>query len=148
MKIWLASYKGTPKGLKGRIVSAVIRATCKGVYSHCEIVVGDNPFKKPAECISSSGMDGGVRLKTMTLNPDHWDLIEVKVSRIKVEEWMRENIGKKYDFAGTARFVLPFFVREHEDKWFCSEACADMLGFSEPWRFDPCSLHVATMGMK
>ena len=28
-------------------------------------------------------------------------------------------------------------------KWFCSEAVAAMLGFPEPWRFDPMTLWAA-----
>jgi hypothetical protein len=148
VKTWLASYKGKPKGLKDALINKGIQWACKGVYSHCEIVLGDSPHTEPAECISASGMDSGVRLKTMKLNPDHWDLIELDLDPKKVEEWLRNNIGKQYDYLGTARFVFPFFLREHPDKWFCSEACADIIGFSEPWRFDPCSLYVAVKGVK
>ena len=27
-------------------------------------------------------------------------------------------------------------------KWFCSEAVAAMLGYDDPWRFDPMTLYV------
>jgi hypothetical protein len=146
-KVWMASYKATPKGLKNALINKGIQWACKGIYSHCEIVLGDSPYTEPSECISASGMDGGVRLKTMKLNPDHWDLIELDLAPKKVEEWLRNNIGKRYDYLGATRFVLPFFLREHPNKWFCSEACADIIGFSEPWRFDPCSLYVSAKGI-
>jgi hypothetical protein len=57
--IYLASYKGTQKGVHG-IFNIGIRGLTKSIYSHTEVCIG-NPFDSPVKCVSSSGVDKGVR---------------------------------------------------------------------------------------
>lgn len=139
--IYLASYKATQPGWKG-LVNRAIRYFTKSIYSHSEICLGD-PFNGPVECLSSVGTEGGVRLKTMQLSPEKWDVIALPhVSEGAFWSFVIEHKGRPYDLVGCVRSVLPFVSREHETKWFCSEVCATVIGHKEPWRMHPGVLHM------
>lgn len=142
-KVYLASYKATHTGLAGWI-NRVIRLVTKSQYSHSELVIaGDgHPFDTRVVCVSSAGMDGGVRSKVMTLDPRKWDLIELPhLSPLDVLAFLGEHKGQGYDYVGCVRSVLPFVGHEHPSRWFCSELCATVLGHAEPWRMYPGVLH-------
>lgn len=131
----VAFYKGR-KRLFNRVVSWWLR----GPYSHCELVIGEQDGL--SVCASSSFMDEGVRIKHMTLDQEHWDLIEVGGEPIKAQFWLMQHYDQPYDVIGLAGFIFRR-VRQNNGKWFCSEAVASMLGMDDAWRFDPCSLHAA-----
>ena len=140
----LASYKGTQPGWKG-LVNRAIRFFTKSIYSHSEICLGD-PFNGPVECLSSVGTEGGVRIKTMQLNPEKWDVIALpSVSDGAFWHFLADNAGRPYDLVGCVRSVLPFVSREHPDRWFCSEVCATVIGHGEPWRMHPGVLHAVQL---
>lgn len=65
----LALYKSTRPGLPG-LYNRLVRWWTDSEYSHCELVFSDGM------CGSSSWLDGGVRLKRIELDPDHWDVID------------------------------------------------------------------------
>ena len=134
----VAFYKGR-KRLFNRLVSWWL----KGPYSHCELVIRVDEAGR-AHCLSSSFMDGGVRMKVMHLNPDHWDVVPVAshASPSHVYQWAHDHAEAGYDLLGLLGFVWRRQTGA-QTKWFCSEAVADVLGFHEPWRFDPCVLHAA-----
>lgn len=69
-KISLAMYKA-----RGNWVDKIIRLFTGKPYSHCEVAIkiGLSVY----QCYSSSPRDGGVRVKTMRLPADKWDLIPV-----------------------------------------------------------------------
>jgi hypothetical protein len=140
--IFYASYKGTHAGWQG-IVNRGIRGLDKSIYSHTEVAVG-NPFKSEVMCVSSSGVDDGVRPKTMQLSPEKWDILPMPwVDAADVTHFLAEHKGQQYDFMGTGRFALPFLLREHPVKWFCTETAMAIAGYAEPWRFTPASGHSA-----
>ena len=91
-------------------------------------------------CASSSFIDGGVRMKWIILDPDHWDIIEIKADEDAVAKWFKQRLGKKYDLLGLLGFV---WRRSDGDKnkYFCSEALAASIGFKQAWRFDPNTLY-------
>lgn len=142
-KVYLASYKATHTGLAG-LINRVIRLVTKSQYSHSELVIADDahPFDGHVLCISSAGMDGGVRSKVMRLDERKWDLIELPhLSPLVVLAFFSEHQGQGYDYVGCVRSVLPFVGCEHPSRWFCSELCATVLGHAEPWRMYPGVLH-------
>jgi len=73
--VYLASYKGTHAGVPG-IVNIGIRTLDRSIYSHTELAIG-NPLESAVECFSSSGVDHGVRVKVMQLNPEKWDVLHL-----------------------------------------------------------------------
>ena len=136
MTLTVAFYKGR-KRLFNRLVSWYLR----GAYSHCELVTRTDE-NGVSDCISSSFMDGGVRLKRMRLDPAHWDLVEVDGDPRKVHYWLDMHEGDGYDVLGLLGFVWRR-QKGYQDKWFCSEAVAEALGMQESWRFDPMTLWAA-----
>lgn len=113
----------------------------RGDYSHCEVVLGRDEAGN-AVCASSSMLDGGVRVKHIQLDPAHWALVSVGLDDSQAWQWLREHEGAGYDYLGLLGFIARV-VGHSQQNFVCSEAVAAMLGFPEPWRFDPCSLHAA-----
>lgn len=137
----MAFYKG-----KKRLFNRLTRLWLRGPYSHCELILGTD-HNGLAICASSSFMDGGVRIKHMPLNPDHWDIVEVGGDANNAWHWLYQHLGDKYDLLGFVGFI--FRILGHEkSRWVCSEAVAAMIGVPDAWRFDPCSLHAAACALR
>lgn len=141
--VYLAIYKGRRDGAwyrpgvaAARLSDWIIRTLTGSPYSHCELAVpcADGQY----DCYSSSIRDGGVRLKTMPLPPEKWDLIHVDVKPEQVYEALAATFGAKYDWLGATGVIARW--RHDKRKWFCSEWCAWTLGLSNPERFCPGSL--------
>lgn len=135
MKLQVAFYKGRTR-LFNRLVSWFMR----GPYSHCELVFENIPAG--AVCWSSSFMDHGVRIKTIKLDPDHWDLVDIEVSEARAAaaaKWFADHAGQGYDVLGLVGMV---WRRCADDKarWYCNESIGAALGLTDPWRYDPNSL--------
>jgi hypothetical protein len=134
----IAFYKATRPGIQGWFNRAV-RWWTNGNYSHCEIVL--NEFADgSSQCASSSFIDGGVRHKTIKLDPEHWDIVEYQADQFAVIEWFSQHDGKKYDVLGLFGFIWRR-ADGHKMRWHCSESAAAALGFEQPWRLDPNSLY-------
>ena len=149
--VYLALYKGRRDGAwyrpgvaAARLSDWIIRTLTGSPYSHCELAVlipplnGDPEDPAVFDCYSSSIRDGGVRVKTMPLPPEKWDLIPVDASPEQVYEALAATFGAKYDWAGATGVIARW--RHDKRKWFCSEWCAWTLGLSNPERFCPGSL--------
>ncbi|MBQ9600854.1 MAG: hypothetical protein IJR46_02470 [Neisseriaceae bacterium] len=138
--VYLALYKGQKQGkdlksLISRFLDYSVRKITKSPYSHCEIAIKTtaNRYK----CYSSSARDKGVRCKAMELPSDKWDLISLPESfSIYALKLFKETQGEKYDYLGVMRFILPF-IEPSQTRWFCSEWCAEVLGFDDPEEFSP-----------
>lgn len=125
-----AFYKGTRPGVQG-LYSRAVRLIDRGPYSHCELVFRDGLSA------SASWMDGGVRLKRIDYDPDHWDLYSLPDAlEDYARDWFACNAGAPYDLMGNLRFVLPI-VPDSGSGWFCSEALGAALRWQEPWRYGP-----------
>lgn len=141
--VYLALYKGRRDGAwyrpgvaTARLSDWIIRILTGSPYSHCELAVpcADGQY----DCYSSSIRDGGVRLKTMPLPSEKWDLIPVDVNPEQVYEALAATFGAKYDWLGATGVIARW--RHDKRKWFCSEWCAMALGLANPERFCPGSL--------
>lgn len=119
--ITLALYKG-----KGQLFNAAIRTWTGSEFSHCEIVMPDGRW------LSASAMDGGVRAKRIDYKPEHWHLIPVPWANAKrIEQVFDQYEGSGYDWAGI--FLSQLLARgiHSETRMFCSEFCAEALGFTD-----------------
>ena len=116
-----------------------VRTATRGQYSHCEIAV-KHSFADDYHCYSASLRDGGVRSKTMPLPANKWDLIPIRDVDAYDRVWAlyQNTRGAKYDFGGALGVVLP--VRQAQQRWFCSEWCAVVLGLQYPDRYSPQAL--------
>jgi uncharacterized protein YycO len=103
-----------------------------GKYSHCELVFSDDMW------CSSSPRDGGVRFKNIEFAPEHWDFVDLKKKyqwstsisvsfEAIVRQWCETQVGHPYDWKGVYGFILPRFLRQNNEAWFCSEFCVKAL---------------------
>lgn len=89
------------------------------------------------DCISSSWLDNGVRLKQINLTPDKWRVYEVDLaSEGDVAGYYEKYKGTKYDWLALLGFVITRRIKGFVKRKFCSEVGADILGLSEGWRYD------------
>lgn len=143
--IYLALYHGHRGGTGWRVWAArftdgLTRVLTRGRYSHCEIAIRlpETADGQEYECYSASLRDGGVRLKTMPLPGNKWDLIDLSTDPLLAARlftvWQLTRT-KPYDLTGA--FGVVFKFRENPQRWFCSEWCAEVLGLPDSWRFSP-----------
>lgn len=136
--IYLACYHGRADKWLHRLLDNATKFFTRGKYSHCELAIhlGNGKY----ECYSSSYRDGGVRVKVMTLDPKKWDLIAVdNISESELRRYFTATKGSDYDLLGALGVVLG--LREHPDKYFCSEWCFNAItGGQDGWRFSPVEL--------
>ena len=110
----------------------------KSKYTHVEIAI---PNGDTYDCYSSSHMDGGVRKKAITLKSGKWTLIELKnVNANSIRAKFKYEEGKKYDYLGLISTRLNF-LPSNQNKWFCSELCAGLLGLSRPHNYGIHKIH-------
>lgn len=165
----LACYTSTRPGVQG-VFNRLIRWRYQGRVSHCEIVfepgdgvdsdMPDGTCQPAADgalwCASSvawerlpawsmyrPGKRGGVRFKRITLDPARWDVIPVAGSAAAAASWAADHQGEPYSWRLVAQAIAWLVtVATGAVQWVCSQACAAMLGYAQPWRFDPCVLYV------
>ena len=143
MKAYVIFYKGKRPWTepKNKLSDFLIRQFTHGKYSHCEIAV---QTESPAfyECFTSSIRDGGVRSKTMILKEDHWDKIEINIDLHKMMEFYTKTKGCKYDLLGCLG-ILTSKIKHRKSKYFCSEWCAEFLGYKNSEKISPNELYKA-----
>ena len=141
--IYLALYRGRRDGSGWRVWAArftdwLTRCLTRGRYSHCEIAVRlpETEDEPQYECYSASVRDGGVRLKTMPLPAEKWDLIALPDGvQERLPGLWQATQGQSYDLPGA--LGIAFRLPENCRRWFCSEWCAQAIGLPESWRFSP-----------
>ena len=100
----------------------------------------DETLSAAAWRTEQSGKLGGVRFKRIVLG-DKWTLDPVSNPE-QAAQWARDNEGRLYDWQLILGF-LAWAVPHKRSRVICSEACAEMLGLEDAWRFDPCVLRAA-----
>ena len=125
--------------VKHAVSDFLIRKFTKSKYSHCEIAVqiknSDNYL-----CFSSSSRDGGVRAKVIKPKEHHWDFVKVDVDENKLYNFFDSTIEMKYDFLGCLGIVSNK-IKHKKNEYFCSEWCAEVLGYENPEKMTPGGLH-------
>ncbi len=134
--IYLASYRGS-----GRVSDRVIKLVTRSNFSHCELIAPDGL------AWSSSGRDGGVRVKKISWQMGHWDFVGIPWAPADTFERLERLIGCRYDFAGLVLSQLLNIRRHDPQKWFCSEFCGYGLGLSRPHELSPGALRSRVMDM-
>ncbi len=118
----IAFYKG-----RKRLANRVIADLTGGPFSHVEVVLERYP-NGWALCLSSSMMDGGVRVKLINIATRDWVVIAVDMGITENDawNWFWLHSGAKYDYTGALRYRLPF-LKQHPKKKYCSEAVTEIL---------------------
>lgn len=133
------------KGKQFSLIETLIRLRTFSKFSHVELVyeLNDTYFK------SYSSYPGvGVRKELFT-NLDEWEFVNIDNikhnNKEKVDEFFAKTNGKGYDYQGVLGFI--FRINENPNKYFCSEWCAEALGFKNPSKFSPQSLYDLVINM-
>jgi hypothetical protein len=117
-----------------RLFSRLVTWFRGGDSAHCE--VSHEWTDLWYSCTSASFMDGGVRQKRMLLPSTKWRIYEIPdVSPAEVVMWFERHHNKKYDTFGLFGFVWRR-IRGSVNKYFCSEAVADMIRLPSPHLYD------------
>ena len=120
-KVYLAMYKGPGDQIHHKVFHYGTCVWTLSRYSHCELLI-DNL------CYSSSARDSGVRSKSIPNLHDSgkWDIFYLpSIDAEKALDIFYEHVGKKYDYLGVARHVVPF-IPNIEDRMYCSELVSAM----------------------
>lgn len=104
-----------------------------GDSAHCEVAWAWRSAVH--DCVSASFLDGGVRAKTLSLEPAKWRVYEVPGEPLDVLAWLHRNRRQKYDWLGLVGFVFRR-IKGWSKRKFCSEVGAEILGLPDPWRYD------------
>nr|DAF17650.1 MAG TPA: cysteine peptidase [Caudoviricetes sp.] len=146
--IFIAFYRGKKpykhgkskiKTLWFRFLDRLTRFFTNGRYSHCEVAIKDK--EGTYSIYSASVRDKGVRVQHhKELTADQWTLVPVQLSEEEVIKYFEQNKGKNYDFFGAIGCAVTW-IDNSSKRMFCSEFCAGVLGYDEPWRFDPNELY-------
>jgi uncharacterized protein YycO len=100
------------------LVSKAIMLLTSGSYSHASVNFGENRY----ESIIGGGV---VKNQEQKVNRSK----VVKQYHIKVtnknysllENWINDQVGKKYDYAAILSFISPLFHKPRIGYWYCSE---------------------------
>ena len=119
------------------IFEAGVRFWTRGVYSHVVLGLSQNA-DGTWHCGSSVGTLGGVCYQDVNLNDSSlWDCIDIDADVQAADAWFTDNLGKPYDYLGLLGFLIRPVTDGDRSKFFCSEAVALALGYTDGWRFDP-----------
>lgn len=122
----VAAYKG-----EGRLYDRLIRIWTRSKYSHVEIVLSRNETHFVG--LSASPRDGGVRIETIEIKPDHWDFFPAQGDLEQIEA----AVGARYDWQGIfLSQILPLGIGS-ASRYFCSELVAVFLGLLKPQSYSP-----------
>jgi len=129
--------------LSVRLGWALVRiAQCRsGTYrkvTHTELVL-DGVTCRGATIASASIRDGGVRTKTVDLEPGNWIALEVPAwepARGTARAWFAQHDGEGYDAIGALATRL-WWLRQVIEKWFCNEADGAAVGLLDPAQYLP-----------
>jgi len=121
----LAFYKSS----KGTKIDKIIDiGTGMYGYSHIELVFSDGMS------LSSSPREGEVRFKEISYDPNTWEYVDIDITE-EQERLLRykssDLVGKKYDYFGILFWYIIPIKKQKNDKWWCSEICAYLLGWDE-----------------
>lgn len=113
MKTELWFYSGPP-----RLFDRLIRLWTGSSFSHVELVIDDVAY-------SADAWKGKVRsVAVAVFNRQHWAVVPVVL--VKDRAWIKEQMGKGYDWMGI--FGFSFFGVQDKRRWYCSELCAELTG--------------------
>jgi hypothetical protein len=134
---------------KSFFLDDIVRWRTNSIYSHCELVISEDPFNDEVSVLySSSPRDNGVRIKKKILRAENWDAIRVPwISEQSVIDFYNSTSEAHYDWLGLLVGQSLSFNIQRKERWFCSEWCATALNLNEAWRYSPGMLFIVLNDM-
>lgn len=117
-----------------RIAARFIQWWTGSIYSHCELVID-------GWCYSSSAMDGGVRRKQISMDPEKWDVVSLPwADDQRALNYFTATDHHRYGWAGLILSQLLNLNRTQDKAQFCSQWCAAALSLPSPASYSPATL--------
>lgn len=130
--MYVAFYK-KPK----TVVEKLIKFFTKSEYVHCEIVTVK--LEKMFYGYTSD-IGTGVCARWKTYEPSDWEFVKIKSNKdvSELRSFYQKTKNRNYDYLGVLGFV--FGTPQDPKRYFCSEWCAEFLGFEKPYKVSPAKL--------
>lgn len=126
----LALLKAPLPGIKHSLAHRLGTAIDHSQYSHSNIVFANGQS-------ASAWSNGGVNIRQVEYDTKIWDFFTLPGNlEARTHGWFAHHAGVGYDHFGVLRFGIPL-LKESQNRFFCHEAIAAALGWSEPWRYGP-----------
>ncbi|PLW75786.1 hypothetical protein [Cohaesibacter celericrescens] len=128
---------------KGDWRNWIVRKATNSIYSHCEVIFSLAEAQEEVLCHSASARDGGVRSKSIILRPDLWDLVHLPYcffDEQHAKHLLILSAGAKYDYPAILLNHVVSLNRHSDERWFCSEFCAELIGLPNPHVYSPQAL--------
>lgn len=126
----LALLKAPLPGLRHQLAHRLGTAIDHSQYSHSNLVFSGGKS-------GSAWADGGVQIREVEYDPALWDFYTLPSAlEPKAHAWFSWNTGAGYDRFGVLRFGLSL-LQQSPGRYFCHEAIAAALGWSDAWRYGP-----------
>jgi len=106
-----------------KLISKSIKIWTDSPYFHCEIIIND-------EWVSSNPEVGAVYRNELKTLKDNYDYVTLEVDgrrNKKVQNFIDNQIGKKYDYFGIFFSQVIDIKMDDKNKWFCSEIVSHIL---------------------
>lgn len=143
---YLAFYKGRKRDNPDTsFFDRLICLVTQHRFSHVELVFRYHPETNIGVSWTSSPRDGGVRMANIKFNPNHWELfeytgdlpLEMKENPVGyVNDWFIPKAGMKYDWVGAVGTIIRF-IKQVEDRYFCSEIVSEFFRYTKPSTYTP-----------
>lgn len=131
MAVQVAFFIGDQQNLADKL----IRWRTQSKASHVEIIIDGYKY--------SSYPGVGVRKAIFNNTPGDWYLVDLpSVSPEQVLTFFEKTKGMAYDWLAVILGQSFYIDLQNSNRYFCSEWCAEALGFPQAWRFTPALLEV------
>jgi len=120
----IAFYKGNGNNWKHWLMHKAIKIWTRGKYSHVELIDSaiDPLIPHRWDWYSADAYTNQVRVKQMNIKLSHWDIYNINIpDGISARGFIRQQLGKPYDWNGIVLSQIFNARRHNADKWFCSE---------------------------
>lgn len=123
MKVTIALKKKSNSGLLDKIIEKAIKIWTRSKYFHVEMIIKD-------KWISTNPEAGSVYIHDLQPLSDKYDYFDVEVDGRKVKtvmKFLKDQVGKPYDYWGIFFSIILTMDLEDHNKWFCSEIVSEAL---------------------
>lgn len=115
-----------------------------GIVTHVE-AIHEEHADGSVSIASASLRDKGVRPKKVTLDPDHWWVVDVPLWDVQRSiDFLDLTIGLPYDYRGALATMLP--GSQDSARWFCNEWVAAPF-IKAPGSFSPSQFAAITLSL-
>lgn len=120
----------------GGFLETLISFFTRSEYVHCELATAKDD--KTFFGYTADPAEKGVVARRKSYNQNDWEFRKIDITAAQIKAFYEPRANRKYDWLGCLGIV--FGTPDNPKRYFCSEFCAECLGFGNPSKFSPGSL--------